>query len=363
MKVKIQQFLFGQNHSWSVCGKETARALIKRGHEVHLVSTDGIQEKYVDFDLQPYIKTQLDADYDMQFSYTAMLNFPKYLAHGKKNRFGLWAYEFDSLPKGFAKYYKCTDKFLVPSTFFYNICIKNGIPADAMRVIPHGVDFDRFRNAKPMELKTDKKYKFLVNVAQPHIRKNLKGTLEAFGLAFTNQDDVCLVIKVADKKPDKAFEVCFSDEFKAFKKKFPNHADCLVIKDFIPKIENLYKSCDALFMLPHSEAFFFPAAEMLASGGLVITSNYGGQLDFLNKDNSILINGKMIRAPKNAQYWTPSTYSSMFQPDLNEAAEELQKCIKNFDAIKKEKLANLSPEFKQYFNWDNVVKMMEDLCV
>jgi glycosyltransferase involved in cell wall biosynthesis len=363
MKCKIQQFLFGANHSWAVVGKNTARALLKRGHQVDLVSTDGVKDEYVDDDLRPYIKQKPDNNYDMQFSYTALHNFPKYLAAGTKNKFGMWTYEFDKIPQGFAKYYKCANKFTVPSKFFYDICINNGISADALRILPHGVDYERFQNATPMKLSTSKKYKFLINIAQPHIRKNLPGTLEAFGKAFTNKDDVCLVIKVVDKKPDKLFEVSFRDEFNKFKKKYPNHAECIILDKYIPKIEELYKACDALFMLPNAEAFFFPAAEMLASGGLVITSNYGGQLDFLNNDNSILINGKMVRAPMNAQYWVPSRYASMFEPDTNEAAQKLIDCVNNFNNIKKEKLSNLSPQFREHFSWDNVAKMLEELCV
>ena len=101
---------------------------------------------------------------------------------------------------------------------------------------------------------------------------------------------------------------------------------------------------------------------MLASGGLVITSNYGGQLDFLNKENSILINGKMIRAPLEAQYWNASPYASMFEPDLDEASQMLLVTYKNFENIKNQKNKNITPEIKNIFNWDNIFSTIENLC-
>jgi len=56
MKVKIQQFLFSKNHSWSNVGKAIGRELLKNGHEVHFISTDGIKEEFVDLDLKNNIK-------------------------------------------------------------------------------------------------------------------------------------------------------------------------------------------------------------------------------------------------------------------------------------------------------------------
>lgn len=362
MRVKIQQFLFGQNHSWSVVGKETGRALLKRGHEVDFISTDGIKESFVSKDLIQYMKPVPLGTYDMQFSYTAMKNFPSLMhtSFGGK-RLGMWTYEFDVLPDGFAKYAETVDKFLVPTTWFKDVCIKNKISAEQIEVVPHGLDWDGFENAEPFELKTEKKVKIFVNFAQPHLRKNIPGTLEAFGRAFSKKDDVCLVLKVKDKKPEQKFDLSFKDEFDKFKKKYPNHAECLIIKDYIPNIASLYKACDILFMIPFAEGFFLPALEALGSGNVVITSGHGAQLDFLNNENSILISGKESRADKNALYWTSSPYASWFVPNIDEAAEKLKHTANNLEEVKS-KIKLPDEKFKKHFSWDNVASMLENLC-
>ena len=357
MKACLQQFL-ASNHSWSICGQNIARSLLKKGYDVHLCSTNG----YENFpkDLEHCVREKLDTTYDLQISYTAMKNFPFYLSHGTKNRFGIWNYEFDVLPTGFAKYTQFTDKFLPSSNFFYDICVKNNIPKEKMCVVPHGVDWERFENATPMIINTNKRVKFLVNFGQAHIRKNIEGTFNAFAKAFTKQDDVCLVIKASNKKPSNTFDVDFADIFLKWKKRFKHHPEAIVLDHYIPNIEELYKACDGLFMLPNSEAFFFPAIEMIASGGFVITSNYGGQLDYLNKDNAFLINGKMIRAPKEAQYWSASPFASMFEPNLNEAAVVLQNCVRDVNAAKNRSKHNRD-EIRNKFNWDAVINQLESL--
>ncbi|HVI42930.1 MAG TPA: glycosyltransferase [Anaerovoracaceae bacterium] len=360
MKVCFEQFL-GKNHSWSIVGQNLARALLKKKHDVHLRSTNGYE--HFPPDLLPYVKENLDKDYDMQVSYTAMINFPNYLSHGNKNRFGIWNYETPILPTSFAKYYKATDKFLPSSQFSKQIFLENKVPEDHMVVVPHGIDLEQFTNTKEkFPLKTKKKYKILTNIAQPHIRKNIPGLLSAFGQAFTKNDDVCLVAKVVIKnKPESQFEVSFTDIFNEFKKAYPNHAEVEIVNTFIPNIAELYNACDIVFSMTHAECFWLPGIEAFAANKVVVVSNYGGQLDFMNPDNSILIDGKIERAPRKMQYWTPSPYAGTFNPNIDLAAEKLQEAVKNYDVL----LQKFSPSMKatvSRLTWDNAVDQMIGLC-
>jgi len=364
MKVKIQQFLFGKNHSWSVVGKEIGRELIHRGHEVHFISTDGINKEFIDSDLAKYIKYYPDNNYDINYSYTAPKNFINYLNGNKGIRLGCWNYEWPYMPRTFVQAIASknnVDKFLPSSKWFYDICLQNKIPEEKLCLMPHGIDVDKFINAVPMQLKTDKKIKILINVTQLHIRKNLPGTLKAIGEALNKNDDVCLVLKVSDTKPKMAFELSFSQVFNEFNKKYPNHVECLILKEYIPNIECLYKACDILFLLSHAEAYSLTHAEGLISGQVVFSSNYGGALDFLNDNNSFLIPGKMVRAPTLSQYWEPNVLNGHFEPDVKIAAEKLRYCIDNFETVKKEKLSFVTKNDIDNFRWGKQVDILEGL--
>lgn len=378
MKISWMGFL-AKNHSWSVVSQNICRQLIKNGHDVHMFSTNGIS--HFPEDLKPFLRgyteepkdgdykvygNMLDSEYDMQLSYTSMINFPDYFRNGSKNRFGIWCYEFagkNSLPTGFAKNYRYVDKLLPPSNFAKKVFLDSGIPESAMEMIPHGFDSSKYLdNSRPVyDLKTNKKFKILANIAQPHIRKNLEGLLEAYGRAFTSKDDVCLVLKIVDKEPQQPFEVSFKKIYNNFCQKYKNRAEVKIINHFIDDIDTLYRATDALFTMTRSECFFFPGIEAIASNNIVICSNWGGQLDYLSNDNALLIEGKEVQAPPQALYWESKLKTYYFEPFIDDAVEKLRYAYQNADILKN-KFSKNSQNIIEEYSWENVTNKIIKLC-
>lgn len=378
MKVCWFGFL-GKNHSWSIVGQNICRQLIKQGHEVDLFSTNGLDHFPDDLkknlkgfikedhkmsleDLTKYVKSSLQESYDMQLSYTALKNFSHYFKRGNKNRFGIWNYETTVLPPAFAKHYKSVDLLLPSSQFSKEIFLKNKIPESNMVVVPHGIHLDRFKNLPPYPLKTKKKYKILANIAQPHLRKNIPGLLTAYGKAFTNKDDVCLVLKISNKKPDSQSEVSFADQLTIFRSQFKNAGEVEIISHFVTDIESVYNACDMVFTMSHAECFWMPGLEGFAAKKLVIAPKYGGQLDFMNDDNSLLIPGKTVSADPRMQYWwTQSPHAAVFYPDTDAAADILRTAVNNYDSLMSKFVPNIEGILPNY-TWDKVVEQIVSLC-
>ena len=373
MKILIRQFL-GKNHSWSVCGWGIAKSLINNGHDVHLFSTDGIAN--LPNDLKPnligYVEENKsenlygrlpDKQYDCQISYTAMKNFPIYLANGSKNRFGIWCYEWGGrniLPTGFAKHYNGCDKIFAPSNFAKQIFIDSGVPEQHVDVIPHGVN-SSYTGSSTIELPTKKSFKLLANIAQNHKRKNIPGLLEAYGKAFTNKDDVCLILKSKDKPVKMQFEISLNTSLSYFRKKYPNHAEIKIMSDFIPDISALYRSVDATITMAHCEGFYFPGLESITSGKLAIAPNWGGQLDFLNQSNSLLIEGKEERADPSSMYWESKNNAIWFNASIDDAVEKLRFAKENYILINKKLEINRQALYNDY-SWDNVTSQILKRC-
>jgi glycosyltransferase involved in cell wall biosynthesis len=380
--MKICWFGFlSKNHSWSIVAQNISRELIRKGHHVDLFSTNGVTHfpedlksnlrGYFDENVQvtpenynELVVSKLEKTYDMQLSYTALRNFCQYFIRGDKNRFGIWNYETTILPTAFAKYSKCVDKVLPSSNFSKKIFTDNGMPEDHQMMIPHGIHLDRFTNLGKYPLKTQKKYKILCNIAQPHLRKNIPNLLKAFGKAFKKSDDVCLVLKVSRKSANNStssFDVNFNQIYDDWTKEFPNHAETELIDKFIVDIETLYNSCDIVWTMANTECFWMPGLEGFAANKVVVAPRYGGQLDFMNDDNSILIDGKLIRAPLQMQYWEPSPYAACFDPDVNQAAAKLKDLVANYDDYLKKfspKMQELLPEY----TWSKVADRIVNLC-
>ena len=378
--MKICWFGFlSKNFSWSIVAQNLSRELIKMGHKVDLFSTNGNQ--YFPEDLKPNLKgfieenlpiredtfdwhigRKLEKEYNMQLSYTALKNFQSYFIRGDKNRFGIWNYETTVLPQSFVKNYLYVDKVLPSSLFSKDIFTNNGMPADHQEVIPHGIYPERFATLGKYPLKTKKKYKILVNIAQPHLRKNIPNVLRAYGKAFTIKDDVCLVLKVSRKSPQTQTDsVPFNEIYKDFRQEFKRCGEVEIIDNFIVDIEALYNACDIVFSMSHAECFWMPGLEGFGANKIVVAPRYGGQLDFMNDDNSVLIDGKEIRADLRMQYWDASPYAKVFAPDVDKAAQALKDVVSNYgDYMNKfgPKMQELVPQF----TWAAAAKKIVGLC-
>lgn len=361
MRVKIQQFLY-KNHSWSVVGWNIARELIKKNHEVHLVATDKNKKCHLPDDLKPYEIDIVDQKYDMQISYTAMHNFPDYLKYGEKNRFAIWAYEFDhALPSNMTKYYKFADKILPPSNYCKDVFLHGRIPEDKLQMVPHGINLNDYNNKNKIKLKTNKKHKIGVVIGQPHVRKNLGGMLKAYFNAFTAKDDVCLVLKInLQKENDKKhmFFVDFYNLYNRIKRNYKSLPQVEIITEFIPDMIEFYNAVDVIYTMSHAEGFYLPGLEGLACNKLNIAPNHGGQLDFLNNENSLLVDGKIVRAPRECLYWDYSPTATMFEPSIKHASELLHKSYKEYDNLMLK--VNNDQTYKQY-TWSNVVDQIVSL--
>ena len=67
--------------------------------------------------------------------------------------------------------------------------------------------------------------------------------------------------------------------------------DVLIIKDDLSdaQLKALYEQCDALVAPSRAEGFGLPLAEAMLSGLPVITTGWGGQLEFCNHETAWLI--------------------------------------------------------------------------
>lgn len=360
-KIKIQQFLFGKNHSWSIVGQNIGFYLSKN-HDVSFYSTDGYDKKFNYFNLNNCfdVSSLTSKDqFDVQISYTAPHNFPNFLSYGSKNRFGIWCYEFPIIPQNLIKYFNFVDYAFPPSTFAKNNFVECKVKEEKCKVIPHGIDLKLFENKKKFSLKTKKKYKFLMPLGQPHLRKGIEETIEAFYQAFTIKDDVALVAKVP-KTSNARHDVNIYDIISKLNKKYTHHPELELITDFVPSMIELYNACDVVYLLTKAEAFFMPGLEGMAANKIIITTNYGGQLDYLNSNNSFLVNGSVERCNPYALYWNGDVKNYWFKPNLTDAVDKLRYIYQNYDNLITS--FNYQDVYKK-FSWENVINLIEETIV
>jgi len=383
------------NHSWSYTAQALARAMKKTEHEIYFKSTNGLEyfpedlkdillsgyhghlvqgpTEYVDGQGNEIIVTKeqpkpeiedKNRPYDLELAYTIFYQYPRRFFPESKCKAAIWNFESSVLPPGWQYYSRAIDYILPSSQFSYDIFANNGVPKNKMLIVPHGVDQTIFNpNITPFKLKTNKKVKFLHN-AIPHHRKLHERVIKGYIETFTSKDDVCLVLKTQFITPDKTkpFEVDVKSIIENNLKGKKNPPEIEVVNTFIPSMGALYTACDVVISMSATEGFCLPLLEALACEKLVIAPRHGGQLDFLNDDNSLLVDTGEMEAPNSMQYWGVMKGAVVGDPSIENFKELLYHSYKNLDKELK-RIKNPAREIVKKFSWENAAQMILDLPI
>lgn len=218
---------------------------------------------------------------------------------------GYAMFETTTFPDIFAQQLKGQNEIWTPSNFCRNSMIKAGL--EKVFVMPLGVDTELFNptNIEPMKCpnKMKDKYKFLF-VSSFNERKGVSILISAFAEEFKRSDDVVLYIKGGSYDVRNA-----QQEIDSILKNIPNppyiHLHFGVCPD--STLASLYKMCDCFVLPTRGEGYGLPFIEAMSMGMPTIGTRWGGQLEFMNDDNSYLIDIEGIR-PEPKCNWMSHEY-------------------------------------------------------
>jgi glycosyltransferase involved in cell wall biosynthesis len=180
---------------------------------------------------------------------------------------------------------------------------KNMYPKIEKKIVlcPHGVNLDLF---KPMPKKEGQPFRFICNKGWSkgvNDRGGMQYAIKAFNEEFSKDEPVEMMIKInsAYNGPDWNL----AKELDKLELK-PGGGKIAITTDDIPydKLPEFYSMGD-VFLAPNmSESFGLPIAEAMACGLPCITTNYGGQTDFVTKDNGWLIDYDLVEVDWDFMY-------------------------------------------------------------
>jgi glycosyltransferase involved in cell wall biosynthesis/tetratricopeptide (TPR) repeat protein len=281
--------------------REICLELLRRGHRVSLVPGNGpfhIEE--FDLDASPkcrelarrfYEPLAAPADFNVSFRWHPFFNERPAARQVFANTWWSGAIPVDWV-KPLAEY---AGEVWVPSRFVRDNFERGGVPAGQLQTIPLGIDPAIYcPGITPHPLQTRKRFKFLF-VGETTPRKGLDVLLKTYLRTFSRKDDVCLVIKDMDCEDYyarnaalKMIQQCQGN---------PSCPEIEYLTAMLPEesLAGLYAACDC-FVQPHRAASFGLAAlEAMACGLPVITTAYGGVLDFCDNDSPLLLPAREVR--------------------------------------------------------------------
>ena len=201
---------------------------------------------------------------------------------GKGKSYAFPIFELDTFTEREKHHLSHTDELFVASKWAKLIIEKNGI-TNTTHVIPLGVDTSIFR---PISVPKNKTTVFL-NIGKMEVRKSIDHICDIYNKAFTPDDDVVLLMAVANP-------FLKEEDFKQWMDYYKNSKMGNKIQ-FVPRLPSqeqvniLMNQADCCLSLSKAEGFDLEALEMMACGKQIIATNYSAHTEFCTINNSHLI--------------------------------------------------------------------------
>lgn len=217
--------------------------------------------------------------------------WPMGMTEANKKFAGFCVWEGDKIPLGFVDNLKKADVVLVPSMHTKDAIVKTEFSLDTkIHLVPHGVNHDLFKPVITPKKETDGIFRFIANKGWRDTfndRGGMQYLFKAFAEEFKPEEKVELIAKINTCYCGPDWDL--GNEMN--KLKLPPCASIKIITDNwdYKQIPDLYKTGDVFVSPTMAEGFSLPCAEAMAMGLPVITTNFGGQTDFVTKDNGWLI--------------------------------------------------------------------------
>jgi glycosyltransferase involved in cell wall biosynthesis len=228
------------------------------------------------------------------------LNWP---SKTKNYRIGIWAWETEVLPPNYALGIEYVNEVWAVSNYVKNAVEK--ITTKTIRVFPNVIDTDKLNQiAEEVKQECENEIQgyffYAFDYLSDFYRKNPISLIISYVNAFPNpKKSPGLLIKTQNHSLDLRNHKILMDLV-------INREDIQVINQNWNKkqlIKRIYNS--RAVVSPHaSEGFGLLMAESMALGKLTIATGYSGNLEFMNENNSILVNYRLrkIKTEKDSPY-------------------------------------------------------------
>lgn len=228
---------------------------------------------------------------------------------------GFWLWELEDFPDEWVPCFHCMDEIWTPSKFITD-CIQKKtdlkvvtIPYHVGLIIPEKGKYD-YR--KRFRLPTDK-FLFLMMYDRTSMteRKNPKAVIEAFKMAFSNEEDVGLVIKINNSS---------EKEINLIRSMLPEHKNVYFITEILERqqVNELIYCVDAVVSLHRAEGFGLVLAEAMLLGTPTIATNWSSNTEFMTKETACMVDAELIRLDRDIGSFQKG--NRWAEPDAKQAA-------------------------------------------
>jgi glycosyltransferase involved in cell wall biosynthesis len=234
---------------------------------------------------------------------------------------GYWYWELEQLPKEWNDALARVDEVWVATEFVADATRR--ATAKPVTKIPPPIEVELLQSYQRSDFGLPEKaflFLFIFDFNSFAKRKNPQGVIAAFRQAFAaGRRDVALVIKSINgaNRPAMLREIrALADE----------DGRIILIDEFLSRdqVSGLQSVVDAFVSLHRSEGFGLGLAESMYLGKPVIGTAYSGNMEFMNPDNSCLVDYELVPIRKGEYLYDDERFR-WADPDIGQAAYYMQR--------------------------------------
>lgn len=254
----------------------------------------------------------------------ALASLPAYRWREKYN-IGYWHWELPKLPEKFLTAYDHLDEIWTCSSFIREAI--TDLRECPVSVIPHPVSPpNRLKMSRETFGLPENRFLFLVmcDTYSYLERKNPYAAIKAFAELDAERLGIGLVIKVLNSYWDARATL----RLEALTRDLPY---CYFVEDTLTleQVWNLEYSCDAFVSLHRSEGFGLGIAEHMAIGKPVVATNWSGNVDIMNSENSCPVDYRLVELEENVGPYEKGGIWA--EPDISHAAAFMERLASDPD--------------------------------
>jgi glycosyltransferase involved in cell wall biosynthesis/uncharacterized Rossmann fold enzyme len=201
-------------------------------------------------------------------------------------------FETESIPFNWYQPLLGVDEIWVPSYFNKQTFSGAGIPKFTINSFPLCLNSELYSSEHSKFLLPGLKPFVFLNVVSNFNRKDIGLLLRSYFKSFKNSDNVSLIVKLPPKLSPEVYDKYFYQAvLPEFDIESPNLPHFVVLKERLSeeRMRNLYNTCNAYISLERGKGWDLPAMEAMAMGKPSIGINWSANREFMNLDNSYLI--------------------------------------------------------------------------
>ena len=277
---------------------------------------------------------------------------PDFFTNNYTILFIVWESEY--IPEKLKKAVNLFNEVWTPSSYCKHIFRK--VYEGPIVTVPHPVEvkLKPIQNHNSLIFFSEKKFSFLFifNYHSSIERKNPFHLIEAFNKAFEDTENVELIIKTSGSKDYRETEKRLHNSIRGNK-----NIKIIDVDLDRNNVDHLINNCDCYLSLHHSEGFGLTLAEAMYLGKPTLASNYSGNTEFMNQNNSYLVDCNIGEIENPDTNFSSETIWG--HPILEDTIDKMKMVYENKE-LRKEKSILAEKEIKSKLSYVSIGTIMSN---